>query len=375
MKKMVVGLHRKAYIKVDLDVIRQNIKYELTRMEKNQELFAVVKANAYGHGLVPVAKAAKQAGATGFCVAVIDEGVALREAGLTETILVLGVTPSEDAPYLAEYELSTAVGDLEYLQQVYPLLKQSGQKLRVHLALDTGMGRIGFRDQASLLEALNFLQEHTKQFEFEGIFTHFSTADAKDKTYYEQQLARFEELMEVVEKRPRYVHVANSAAAVWHKDCGGNVVRFGITMYGLNPSGTELVLPNEFQPALSFESELVAVKRLAPGDGVGYGKTYTAKEHEWLGTVPVGYADGWLRRMQGYHVLVGGELCEIVGRVCMDQFMVKLPHEFPLKTKVTLLSSEKDAPQSLQNAATYADTITYEILCGLSERVPRYYQN
>lgn len=375
MKKMVVGLHRKAYIKVDLDVIRQNIKYELTRMEKDQELFAVVKANAYGHGLVPVARAAKQAGATGFCVAVIDEGVALREAGLTETILILGATPSEYAPYLAEYDLSTAVGDLEYLQQAYPLLKQSGQKLRVHLALDTGMGRIGFRDQTTLLEALSFLQEHTAQFEFEGIFTHFSTADTKDTTHYEYQVARFKEFMQVVENPPRYVHVANSAAAVWHKDCGGNVVRFGITMYGLNPSGTELVLPNEFQPALSFESELVAVKQLAPGDGVGYGKTYTAKEHEWLGTVPVGYADGWLRRMQGYHILVGDELCEIVGRVCMDQFMVKLPHEFPLKTKVTLLSSEKDSPQSLQNAATYADTITYEILCGLTERVPRYYQN
>lgn len=375
MKKMVVGLHRKAYIKVDLDVIRQNIKYELTRMEKDQELFAVVKANAYGHGLVPVARAAKQAGATGFCVAVIDEGVALREAGLTETILILGVTPSEYAPYLAEYDLSTAVGDLEYLQQAYPLLKQSGQKLRVHLALDTGMGRIGFRDRVTLLEAINFLQEHAAQFEFEGIFTHFATADAKDTTHYKYQVARFEELMQVVENRPRYVHVANSAAAVWHKDCGGNVVRFGITMYGLNPSGTDLPLPAKFHPALSFESELIAVKQLAPGDGVGYGKTYTAKEHEWIGTVPVGYADGWLRRMQGYHVLVGDELCEIVGRVCMDQFMVKLPHEFPLKTKVTLLSNEKDSPQSLQNAAAYADTITYEILCGLTERVPRYYQN
>lgn len=375
MKKMVVGLHRNAYINVDLDVIRQNIKYELTQMQPNQELFAVVKANAYGHGLLPVAKAAKEAGATGFCVAVIDEGVALREAGLTETILILGVTPSKYAPYLAEQDLSTAVGDLEYLHQAYPLLKQSGQKLRVHLALDTGMGRIGLRDQATLTQALEFLGAHADQFEFEGIFTHFSTADSKETDHYEYQVQRFQELMSVVKERPRYVHVANSAAAVWHKDCGGNVVRFGITMYGLNPSGTSLPLPADFRPALSFESELVAVKQLAPGDGVGYGKTYTAKEHEWLGTVPVGYADGWLRRMQGYHVLVGGEICEIVGRVCMDQFMVKLPHEFPLNTKVTLLSNEKDSPQSIQNAATYAETITYEVLCNLTERLPRYYQN
>lgn len=374
MIKMVVGLHRNAHVNVDLVAIKHNIAVELARMDEQQELFAVVKANAYGHGIVPVAKAARQAGATGFCVALIDEGLALREAGIAETILILGVTPAREATLMAKYDLSTAVGDLEFLIQAQKKLAQAGAKLKVHLALDTGMGRIGFRDQAKLSQAIDFLHEHTAQFEFEGIFTHFATADAKDQEHYNYQVKKFNELMKVVTTRPRYVHVANSAAAMWHTDCGGNVVRYGITMYGLNPSGAELKLPETFKPALSLESELVAVKQLQPGDGVGYGKTYTASKPEWLGTVPLGYADGWLRRMQGYHVLVAGQPCEIVGRVCMDQFMVRLPHKLPLGTKVTLIGQDGEQKITAQDAAEYAQTINYEIVCALSERLPRYYK-
>lgn len=375
MNEMVVGLHRNAQVKVDLGAIKHNISAELKRMGKEQELFAVVKANAYGHGIIPVAKAAKEAGATGFCVALIDEGIALRQADLAGTILILGVTPAKDAVLMAENELSTAVGDLEFLQTSAPLLAQAGKKLKVHLALDTGMGRIGFRKQATLKQALDFLAKHPKEFEFEGIFTHFATADAKDESHYQKQLAKFNELMAVVSHKPRYVHVANSAAAMWHDDCGGNVIRYGITMYGLNPSGDELTLPTTIKPALSFESELVFVKQLVPGDTVGYGKTYTAKTTEWVGTVPVGYADGWLRRMQGYHVLIAGELCEIIGRVCMDQFMVRLPRKLPLGTKVTLIGQDGTKQVTAQMAAQYAKTINYEIVCNLSERLPRYYEN
>ena len=374
MSRVVVGSHRKAWINVDLNAIEHNIKIEAKRMDKGQEIFAVVKANAYGHGLIPVAKAAKRAGATGFCVAIIDEGLALREAQMTGTILILGVTPAEDAVLMAENYLSTAVGDLEFLEAASKLLAKAKKRLKVHLALDTGMGRIGFRDQAKLKEALQFLEDHQAEFDFEGIFTHFSTADSTDHTYYKHQLAKFNELMQVVDKKPRYVHVANSAAAMWHKDCGGNVIRYGITMYGLNPSGKEISLPDEtFKPALSLESQLVAVKKLAHGDGVGYGKTYTAENDEWLGTVPVGYADGWLRRMQGFNVLVNGQACEIVGRVCMDQFIVRLPEKLPLGTKVTMIGKDGTKELTAQDVAEYAETINYEVVCNLSDRLPRRY--
>lgn len=372
---MIIGKHRETYATVDLNAIKHNLKIERQRMEPEQNLFAVVKADAYGHGLIPVAVAAQEAGVDGFCVAVIDEGVALRENGIEKPILILGASPADEAPYIAKYGLSAAVNDLHFLKAAQPLLADKGLKLKVHLALDTGMGRIGFRDQESLSAAISFLKENQAQFDFEGIFTHFSTADSADDEYFKKQLNKFNELMEVVKERPKYVHVANSAASIWHKKCGGNVVRLGISMYGLNPSGKEVQLPADvsLKPAFELSSHLVAVKKVHAGDSISYGTTYTAQQDEWIGTVPMGYADGWLRRMQGSTVLVDGQECEIVGRICMDQFMIRLPHELPTGTEVTLIGQNGSLEKTAQDAADYAGTIHYEILCSIAQRVPRFY--
>ena len=232
---MIIGKQRNTKAIIDLDAIKVNVKNEIKQLNKDQSLFAVVKANAYGHGLVEVALAAKKAGAKGFCVAIIDEGICLREAGLTEEILVLGVNPAKQVLCLAQNNLACSVGDYEFLQQSQLLLKEANQKLSVHLALDTGMGRIGFRTKAQLKQALDFILAHPTEYDFAGIFTHFASADSLDDTYYQKQLAKFNELLSVVDTKPRYIHVANSASALWHKDCGGNMVRYGIAMYGLNP--------------------------------------------------------------------------------------------------------------------------------------------
>lgn len=373
--KMVVGKHRNTKVIVDLGAIKENVAQEKQQLEANQKLFAVVKANAYGHGLVEVAQAASQAGADGFCVAVIDEGVALRQAGFEqEPILILGVNPASEATYMASYNLAVAVSSLDFLQAAQPELLKAKLKLRVHLALDTGMGRIGFKDVATLKAAVAYLNATPQAFVFEGIFTHFAQADSKDTSYYHQQLAKFKELTGSLEQLPPYVHVANSAAALWHHDCGGNVIRYGISMYGLNPSGRELELPRPLKPALSLVSELVHVKQVAKGESIGYGSTYTASEDEWIGTVPLGYADGWLRRMQGFAVLIAGQYCPIVGRVCMDQFMVKLPANLALGTKVTLIGKDGSEEITAQDVADYAHTIHYEITCCLGERLPRIYR-
>lgn len=374
---MIIGRHRNTYAEIDLGAIKHNIQIERKHMEKDQALFAVVKADAYSHGLIPVAVAAQEAGVDGYCVALIDEGVALREAGITKPILILGVTPTEQAAYMAKYNLSTAVGDLDFLKEAQVKLAQKHVQLKVHLALDTGMGRIGFRNQTDLKAALDFLEEYPEQFDFEGIFTHFSTADSADSTYFERQLHKFHDLMTVVEQRPKYVHVANSAASIWHRQCGGNLVRLGIGMYGLNPSGKEVALPADMQikPAFALESELVAVKKVHPGDSISYGITYTAEKDEWIGTVPMGYADGWLRRMQGSTVLVDGQECEIVGRICMDQFMIRLPHEMPIGKRVTLIGENHGKIKTAQDAADYAGTIHYEIVCSIAQRVPRFYKS
>ncbi|KRM17902.1 alanine racemase [Ligilactobacillus hayakitensis DSM 18933 = JCM 14209] len=372
-ENMVVGYHRNTRAIIDLDAIKANIIAQKKRLKNNQEIFAVVKANAYGHGIVPVAQAAKKAGAKGFCVAIIDEGLALRNAGIKDPILILGVNPVQEVRVMAENDLAVAVDSLEFLQAAKEILVLNHLKLKVHLALDTGMGRIGFFNPKSLKAAAEFLTANQDYFDFEGMFTHFSTADSSDNSYFEKQVKKFDDLLKVVTPKPKYVHQANSATALWHEPFKGNLVRMGISMYGLNPAGTTLTSTMPLKPAFSLESEIVSVKQIEPGTSIGYGKTYTSQETEYIGTVPMGYADGWSRKMQGFKVLVNGQYCEIVGRVCMDQFMIRLPKKYAVGTKVTLIGEDNGKKITVDDVADYAQTINYEIVCGISSRVPRIY--
>jgi len=374
---VVIGEHRHTQVHVDLQAIKHNIKEEMTRKDATTELWAVVKANGYGHGIIQVAQAAKQAGATGFCVAILDEALALRKAGFTEPILVLGIVEPEFAAVIAEHHISVAVGSTAWLDQAAAILTANHvtQRLLVHLALDTGMGRIGFQTPAELAVAVKMLAPTNSPFDFEGIFTHFATADQADEAYFKQQLANWQALMAVVKDRPKYVHVSNSATSLWHQACNDNVIRFGVALYGLNPSGRALKAPYHLEPAMQVTAELAFVKQLAAGKSISYGATYTADQAEWIGTVPIGYADGYERRLQGFHVLVAGHVCEIVGRVCMDQLMIRLPKAYPVGTKVTLVGTDGNQTISLQDLADYCGTIHYEIACGFAPRLPRVYQD
>lgn len=365
---------RPTYIEVDQQAIYHNVHQEKLRLNSDTAFFAVVKADAYGHGLVPVARVCQEAGATGFCVATIDEALALRAAQIAAPILVLGITSVQAAPIAAAQNISLTVGSRDWLSEALLILTAvpNCPVLKIHFATDTGMGRIGFTDVDELQAAANFVTE-TPAFELEGIFTHFATADEKDTVYFEKQVAKFKTLLAALPKRPKYVHVANSATSLWHDACQCNLIRFGVAIYGLNPSGNTLPAPYELQPALSLYSELVFVKKIHAGDSVSYGATYTATEDEWIGTIPIGYADGWLRRMSGMTVLINGQRCPIVGRVCMDQMMVRLPEEFAVGEKVTLVGRDEDDEITLQEVADYAHTIHYEIACDLHDRIPRHY--
>ena len=246
--------------------------------------------------------------------------------------------------------------------------------LKIHLGLDTGMGRIGFQDEATFKQAASSLERNSK-FEFEGVFTHFATADENDATYFNLQVARFQNFIAQLTKRPRYVHVSNTATSLWHAACNGNMIRFGVGIYGMNPSGRALESPFALQPAMSLESELSFSKLVESGRSISYGATYTAEKDEWIGTIPIGYADGYERRLQGFHVLIDGQFCEIVGRICMDQMMVRLPKEYPVGTKVILAGESGGKSISMTDIAEYADTINYEITCGFTQRLPRIYIN
>lgn len=372
---MVVGVNRPSRLIIDASAIRHNVSEEVQRLDQKSELFAVIKANGYGHGIRKVAQFTKEAGATGFCVAILDEALDLREAGFTEPILVLGITDPESAKLAADNYVSLTVGDQEWLKQVSQQNVTFNNPLKVHLAIDTGMGRIGFQNSEEFAKSANFMLEHSEKFDFEGMFTHFATADEKNTDYFNLQTSRFKEFLNALSEKPKYVHVSNTATSLWHAACNGNMIRFGVGIYGMNPSGRAIESPYELQPAMRIESKLVFVKKIKAGRSVSYGATYTAKEDEWIGTIPIGYADGYERRLQGFHVLIDGQKCEIVGRICMDQMMVRLPKEIPVGTKVILAGQSGSESISMTDIADYAATINYEITCGFTNRLPRIYEN
>ncbi|MGX7197902.1 alanine racemase [Enterococcus olivae] len=369
---MAVSYHRPTKLIIDLQAIRQNIVNEIEH-NQGKEVFVAVKANGYGHGAVPVAKAAIDGGAAGLCVATIDEAIELREQGVITPILLLGILDHSAIRLAQEYQIAVPVATMEWLEEARKLLQESPVKepLKIHLVVDTGMGRIGFRQAVEVREAALFVDQEA-YFEWEGIFTHFATADQEEDSYWQKQNQRFQEALAVLPRTPQYVHVSNSATSIWHEDLG-NMVRYGIAMYGLNPAGREMMTTYPLKPALSLVSELIQVKKVPQGEGIGYGKTYETPNEEWIGTVPIGYADGYIRKMQGFHVLVAGHECEIVGRVCMDQLMIRLPQAFKAGTKVTLVGEDQGAVITLQDVADHLGTIHYEVACLFSERIPREY--
>lgn len=366
---MIAGLHRPTQIRVQLQQIKKNAQVVAASLPAGTQVFAVVKANAYGHGAVAVAKElATQV--DGFCVSNFDEALELRQAGLEHPILVLGLVPVTHVPLAIQMSVSLTVSHLDWFAEA----KKQGidlANLALHLKVDTGMGRLGFGDLPSLLSAIEEIKEVGAR--FEGLFTHFATADQADDSYFQRQLARFKGLLADLPTLPRLIHASNSAAALWHREAHFNMVRLGDVLYGLNPSGRELPLLDGIEPALELTSELVQVKSYFKGESIGYGATYQSLEDEYIGTVPIGYADGLLRSMQGFSVLVEGKPCPIVGRVSMDQVTIRLPHLYPVGTTVTLLGQDGGETITAQDWADYQGTINYEVVCLLSDRLPRYY--
>lgn len=373
---MISGRLRKTEYVVDLQALKHNIAAQRQALPADSKILAVVKANAYGHGLIPVAQAALTAGAIGTCVAILDEALELRDNGIEALCLVLGITPVEYANIAAEAGVSLTVGSLDWLEQYHQLAQQMTitKPLKVHLGIDTGMGRIGFSDLTSFKKAIKLLA--APEFEFEGMFTHFATADSTDPTYFNKQVQRWREFVASLDTLPPFVHMANSATGLWHReDITANTVRMGISMYGHNPSGCEIKENLGLQPVGTFKTAISFVKKLRAGESVSYGATYTAQEDEWLATLPVGYADGYSRSLTGYQVLIDGHRCPIAGRVCMDQMMVRLPKYYPVDTPVVLMGKSGKQEITPTDLAKQIGTINYEVLTGISNRVHRVYKN
>lgn len=369
---------RPTHAVIDLAAIQHNVR-ELRRLTRQGAAFmAVVKADGYGHGAVPAARAALAAGADWLGVAVVEEAAELRQAGLTAPTLVLGWLPPEQAGLAAELGIAVTVFDAASAQALDAAGQARGRRVPVHIKVDTGMGRVGVRPE----QAVEFARTLAglPGLEVEGIFTHLATADEPDPAYAQQQLARFDGALAALTAaglRPPIAHAANSAGIMAHPAAHHDLVRAGISLYGLKPDPA-LDWPADLRPAMSLKSRVGLVKTMQAGEPVSYGREWTAAGGERVASIPVGYADGYRRLFtnRGY-MLIGGRRCRVVGRVCMDQTMVLLPPGLDAAPgdEVVLLGSQGNEEITADEWARTLDTINYEVVCLVGRRVPRVYRN
>ncbi|MBU5595732.1 alanine racemase [Amphibacillus sp. MSJ-3] len=368
--------YRPAWIEIDLTAVKSNIQHIQAQLGPAVDVIAVVKANGYGHGDVEVARAAIESGARGLAVALLEEAVKLRQAGIKVPILVLGWVAPEFISVAIEHQITLTVFQASWLETYYKEASQS-KKLSIHIKLDTGMGRIGIRTLTELKQFLNHIDE--RYIDVEGVYTHFATADEENLDYYQLQINRFEPMLEVIRKQVKkeiLVHIGNSAAALRQESNLYNAVRFGIGMYGLYPSiYIKKNRPFPLKPALSLKAKLSHVKKVSAGESISYGATYRAEYDQWIGTIPIGYGDGIQRKWQGLDVLINGERMPLVGRICMDQCMVRLDRAYSIGTEVTFVGQQGNEKITLEEIATHLDTINYEVACLFTERLPRIYKD
>ena len=361
------------WLEIDTAAIQNNIHQIQTITQR--PVMAVVKANGYGHGMVEAARAAAAAGAAWCAVARIDEALALRQAGIRLPILVMGFCPPERAAEAAHQHIRLSVYDLTLARQMAEQVAPTGSRLRLHVKVDTGMGRLGVMP-AGALDLVSWLAGQ-EALEVEGIFTHFARADEPAQPETDAQIDTFIEVLHSLSStglRPPLVHAANSAASLYFPRAYFDMVRPGIAIYGLHPS-PDAPLPPSFRPALSWKARLASVKMLPAGQGIGYGHRYVTAGEERIGVLPVGYADG-LRRQVGVNaVLVNGRKVPVVGGVCMDQCMLQLD-EVPAAQpgdEVVLIGSQGEAARTAEEIAQSWGTVNYDVVCGLAARVPRFY--
>lgn len=358
--------YRDTWAEIDLDAITHNVK-QIKDLHPTKEIFAVVKANGYGHGDAEVSKVAIEAGVSCLAVSGLDEALRLRNSGIEVPILVLGMTRLKDVLLAAENNISLTAHDEMWIEHLVSLPLTT--PVKVHLKIDSGMHRLGLMTEEQVQKNFNRLKT-APMVEVEGVFTHMATADS-DKEYLGHQIETFKHLIASLDLSDvKYVHLENTATLLQKEFDFDHGIRLGLGLYGINPDKEFIPIEFELKPALKLLSNLVQVKKIKKGDKVGYGATYEAQEDEWIGVVPIGYADGWTRSHQGRHVIVNGYECEIIGRVCMDQMMIRLPKQFPMGTEVTLIGDG----MPVERVAAEVGTISYEILCLISDRVPRVYK-
>lgn len=364
------------WVEIDLDSILYNLNGLREKLPESTKVCMVIKSNAYGHGSAKLAKFYEENGVDFLAVARAREAFELRKAGVSLPILNLGYTNLPNVEECIKQDISMTIFNYEFAKQVSHIAKSINKPAKIHLKMDTGMSRLGYvvleEEIDSIVEEIEKIS-NLEFIEIEGMYTHFATADARNKEFEELQTGRFATMVKVLESkglRPPYVHSSNSAEILDMEE-KYDMVRMGIVQYGLYPSD-EVKRSVDLRPAMSFKAKVSNVKILNPGTSISYGRIYFTTVKEKIATITVGYADGFLRGRKNPYVFINGVKCPIVGRICMDQCMVRVPMEMDIHIDddVLILGSEYVTADDI---ARDCDTINYEVLCQVSRRVPRIY--
>lgn len=363
---------------IDVDAITHNYRQIKKSIPSYTGIMAVVKADAYGHGAVEVAQILQKEEVDYLAVAIAAEGAQLREVGITRPILVLGYTSAASVGVLIENDLTQTIFSYEMAKYISYEASKLEKKVKIHIKVDTGMGRIGFLPHPTSIEEIVEINK-LPNIEIEGIYTHFSSADEEEQAYTRKQNSIFngflKELGQVGIEVP-IVHAANSAAIIMHQYTHSNMVRLGISLYGHYPSEIARSYPVGLVPTMSLKTQVVHIKKVPKDQPIGYNRNYTTEHMTKIATIPIGYADGYSRGLSNKgRVLIRGEYAPIIGNICMDQFMVDVTHikYVAVGDEVILFGKQNSNEITVEEIADILNTINYEVICMIGKRIPRIY--
>ena len=374
--------YKRVCAKIDLDAVLFNMESMHQNINPETKMMAVIKTDAYGHGAVQIAHTIEKLDYLfGFAVATVEEGVELRKSGIQKPILILGYVFPEQYETIVTYQIRTSVCTYEMAKELSDTAETLNMDYPIHIILDTGMSRLGFQITEESAQTIAQIAK-LPHIIMEGIFTHFAKADEKEKDNTFLQIAKFEKMLSWLEKRQvtfQYRHCSNSAGIIEIPKANFDMVRAGITLYGLWPSSEVRQDIVALKPVLSLKSHVAFLKKLESGRSISYGGTYTTPKEEIIATIPVGYGDGYARGLsnKGY-VLIHGKKAPIRGRICMDQFMVDVTgiEHVSVGDEVTLIGTDGDLSITLEELGELSGRFNYEFACLLGRRIPRvFYQN
>lgn len=375
---MGISDYYRAQANINIDAIRSNISQVKSKLKKDTKLMVIVKADAYGHGAVRVSQALQGEVADAYGVAIIEEAIELREAGITKPILILGYTPKEQFRLVISYDVIQTVYRYEMAEELSAEAINQGKTAKIHIKVDTGMSRLGFNDTDKSLEDIKKIAS-LEGVSIEGIFSHFAKADEADRESVKGQIERFDKFYDLLKQEGIYIplrHMSNSAGMIEYPEAEYDMIRCGIVSYGVYPSNEVSQDVFSLQPAMDLKSHVVFIKEVEAGTGISYGSTYITKRKTRVATIPVGYADGYSRNMSNVgKVIIRKQYAPIIGRICMDYFMVDVTDikDISEGDVVTLLGEEGSCKITIETLSEWSHSFSYEIMCTVGKRIPRVY--